>query len=250
MAVDEHLFRTLPDEPRTVVRFYRWARPAASLGYGQDAAKVVDRDFCRANGVDVVRRLTGGKLVLHHHEVTYSVSSSDVGTFGSTVAGSYKLISQGLMAGLARMGLCPVLAGAPPASYVRGTMPCFSHPARDEVEIDGRKIIGSAQKRAGSKFLQHGSIPLRADEGLLRLVSRRGDVREDIRMTSLSEALGRPVEFEEAVEHLVAGLAEFFGVDFAPHISTEADLTAVERLRDEKYAAEAWTWRGEPGPLA
>ncbi|MBM3311949.1 MAG: lipoate--protein ligase family protein [Candidatus Aminicenantes bacterium] len=245
MAVDEHLFRTLPDEPRTVVRFYQWARPTASLGYGQDAVKVIDRDFCRAHGVDVVRRVTGGKVVLHHREVTYSVSSSDVETFGSTVAGSYKLISLGLMRGLARMGLHPLLAGAPPASYARGTMPCFSHPARDEVEIDGRKIIGSAQKRVGTKFLQHGSIPLLADEGLLRSVSRGGDIPEKIKMISLSEALGRPVDFVWAAEHLVAGLVEFFGVDFAPLVWTNADGAAVERLSEEKYAAESWTWRGE-----
>jgi lipoyl(octanoyl) transferase len=77
MAVDEHLFRLAMAEPRTFLRFYQWQRPTASLGYSQDPDKVVDLDFCRRNGVDVVRRMTGGKLVLHHREVTYAVASSD-----------------------------------------------------------------------------------------------------------------------------------------------------------------------------
>ena len=245
MAVDEHLFRTLSDAPRTVVRFYQWERPTASLGYGQDAGRVLDLEFCRANGVDVVRRMTGGKLVLHHHEVTYSVCSSDVETFGSTVAGSYRLISEGLIQGLARLGLNPVLAGAPPSSYARGTMPCFAHPGRDEVVIDGRKIIGSAQKRAGAKFLQHGSIPLLADEDLLKAVSRKREGTDEIRMISLSEAVGRPVSFESAVEHLASGLAEFFGIVFEPLKMTDEDLAAIEHLRETRYATDAWTLEGK-----
>jgi len=247
MAVDEHLFRSLTEEPRTVVRFYQWERPTASLGCGQAAEKVIDMGFCRANGVDVVRRMTGGKLVLHHHEVTYSICSSDVETFSLTVAGSYRLISEGLIQGLARLGLDPVLAGAPPSSYARGTMPCFAHPGRDEVEIDGRKIIGSAQKRTGGKFLQHGSIPLAADEALLRAVSRKDFGADEIRMISLSEASGRPVSYESAVEHLVSGLAEFFKVAFEPLRMTGEDLAAIEHLRANKYATGAWTFRAETG---
>ena len=245
MAVDEHLFRALTDEPRTVVRFYRWERPTASLGYGQDPGRVLDMEFCRANGVDVVRRMTGGKLVLHHDEVTYSVCSSDVETFGSTVGGSYRLISEGLMQGLEKLGLNPVLAGAPPSSYARGTMPCFAHPGRDEVEIGGRKIIGSAQKRAGAKFLQHGSIPLLADEKLLKAVSRKGEGTDEIRMISLSEAVGRPVSFESAVEYLASGLAEFFGIVFEPLRMTDEDLAAIARLEKLKYATDAWTMEGQ-----
>jgi lipoate-protein ligase A len=245
MAVDEFLFRTLPDSPKTVVRFYQWERPTASLGYGQDVAKVIDLDFCRANGVDIVRRITGGKLVLHHREVTYSVCSSDAETFTETLAGSYKLISQGLMKGLERMGLRPVLADKAPPFYARGTMPCFSHPAQDEVELGGLKIIGSAQKRVATRFLQHGSIPLAADEGLLKSVSFRKADPAKIRMTSLSEALGRPIDFSWAVEHFVSGLAEHFETPFVPLEFSSEDLAQIDVLAREKYASESWTLRGE-----
>ncbi|OGD17216.1 MAG: hypothetical protein A2Y69_11010, partial [Candidatus Aminicenantes bacterium RBG_13_59_9] len=158
MAVDEYLFDRLGAVPRTTVRFYSWERPTASLGYAQSIDKVLDLDFCRSNGIDVVRRMTGGKLVLHWREITYSVASSDTIIFTSTLADSYRLISAGLIHGLEKMGLKARLAGSPPASYTRGNMPCFAYPARDEIEIDGRKIVGSAQKRTGGWFLQHGSV--------------------------------------------------------------------------------------------
>jgi len=244
MAVDEHLFRILSNGPQTSVRFYQWERPTASLGYGQNPAKVVDLEFCRSNGVDVVRRITGGKLVLHHREVTYSVVSSDAETFTGTLGGSYKLISRGLMKGLDAMGLSAVLAGKAPPSYARGTMPCFSHPAQDEVELDGRKIIGSAQKRIGDRFLQHGSIPLHGEEDLLKAVSFLRNDPSRIRMTSLSEALGRPVGFDETVEQLTEGLATFFQIDFEPIVFGPKDRADIESLCRRKYATEEWTLNG------
>jgi lipoate-protein ligase A len=241
MAVDEFLFRSLADRPETSVRFYRWTRPTVSLGYSQDFARVVDAAYCRENGIDIVRRITGGKLVLHDREVTYSVISSDTGTFSENLGDSYRLISRGLMAGLSLMGLEASLAGPPPQAYVRGALPCFSHPGLDEVETAGLKVIGSAQKRVGAKFLQHGSIPLVKDEALLRSVSFLDREASGLRMTSLSEALGRPVDFDPAVRSFVSGLEEFFGVEFSPLAFGDEDRAAIRRLQELRYARTEWT---------
>ncbi|MCK7476598.1 MAG: lipoate--protein ligase family protein [Candidatus Moduliflexus flocculans] len=192
MAVDEHLYRLAERSPRTFLRFYQWERPTASLGYSQEADKVVDTAFCAAHGIDIVRRMTGGKLVLHHREVTYSVASSDAAVFTETLRESYRLISRALLGGLAILGVAARLAETSPPAYIKGTMPCFAFPARDEIEIGGRKIVGSAQKRTGDVFLQHGSIPLEKDEALLAAVSAPGETAESQGMTSLSEALGPP----------------------------------------------------------
>ncbi len=241
MAVDEFLFRSLAGGSRTYVRFYRWERPTASLGYSQKTENVIDLEFCRRNGIDVVRRITGGKLVLHHREITYSVCSSETGAFTGTLAGSYKLISQALARGLRRMGLEASLAGASPPFYAKGDLPCFSQPARDEIEVNGKKIVGSAQKRIGTSFLQHGSIPLVHDEGLLKAVSRLGDDPAEIRMTSLSEALGRPVDFDWAVARLVEGFEDFFGVRFDALEMTDADKKNIDDIRTGKYEDDNWT---------
>jgi lipoate-protein ligase A len=247
MAVDEHLFRLAERSPRTFLRFYRWERPTASLGYSQDASRVVDVDFCRARGIDIVRRMTGGKLVLHDREVTYSVASSDVTAFTETLRDSYRLISTALLKGLERMGLSARLAETSPPAYIKGTMPCFAFPARDEIEIGGKKIVGSAQKRTGTLFLQHGSIPLEKDEALLAAVSRPGESAEGLGMTSLSEALGRPLDFAAAVGPLVQGFSDSFGVSFEPFTLASADREAVSVLQASKYAADAWTFRTGPG---
>lgn len=241
MAVDEYLFRGLTKEPRTIVRFYSWARPTASLGYSQSPDKILDLDCCRRKGIDVVRRMTGGKLVLHWREITYSIASSDTETFSPTLAESYRMISAALIRGLEKMGLRARLAGPPPSSYLKGNMPCFAYPARDEIEIDGRKIIGSAQKRVAGRFLQHGSIPLQDDEGLLRHISLARDEDSELRRISVSEALGREVDREWAVGSLVKGMAEHFGVRLVPLTLGAAAEDAVRRIQERRYEDEAWT---------
>ena len=246
MAVDEHLFRLAGDSPRTFLRFYRWERPTASLGYSQEASRVVDVEFCRAHGIDIVRRMTGGKLVLHDREVTYSMASANTEVFTATLRESYHLISQALLRGLERLGISARPAEASPPAYIKGTMPCFAFPARDEIEIGGRKIIGSAQKRTGPLFLQHGSIPLEKDEALLAAVSRPGESPESLGMTSLSEALGRPVDFDAAVGPLVQGFADFFGVGFERFTLSPAGREAVRALEASRYASDSWTFRVGP----
>ena len=241
MAVDEYLFANLGKEPRTTVRFYSWARPTASLGYTQSIDKVLDLDYCLRNGIDVVRRMTGGKLVLHWREITYSVASSDTAAFSSTLAESYRLISAGLIRGLEKMGLRARLAGPPPSSYTKGNMPCFAYPARDEIEIDGRKIVGSAQKRVAGRFLQHGSIPLQDDEGLLKCISLARDEDSDLKRTSVSEALGREVDRGWAVDCLAKGMAEHFSIRFKPLILGPEAEEEIRRIQESRYEDENWT---------
>lgn len=242
MAVDDFLFQSLSDETYTYLRFYRWERPTASLGYSQNIRKVIDIEYCRKNGIDVVRRMTGGKLVLHHKEVTYSLCSSDSGTFTSTLADSYRLISEALMRGFEKMGLSPCLADTPPDSYVKGHLPCFSYPARDEIEIEGKKIVGSAQKRTGEKFIQHGSIPLEEDEGLLKSVSALEKNQSQVRMISLSQVLGKRVAFDWAVERLLSGMSEFFSVGLRPKVFNAEEKKLIAQIQEERYGSDDWTY--------
>jgi len=242
MAVDEYLFRSLGERPETYLRFYQWEKPTVSLGYSQDIEKVVDVDYCREHGIDIVRRITGGKLVLHHTEITYSVCSSDVETFTSKLSDSYKLISQALLLGLAKMGLNPILSPDPPSAYARGNLPCFSYPARNEIEVMGKKIVGSAQKRTEARFIQHGSIPLEDDEGLLGFVSRLKEGEEKVRMTSLKQALRRKVTFEWAVEYITAGFSEYFGISLNPKTFDDKEKEAIIEIQKLRYESRDWTF--------
>ncbi len=246
MAVDDFIFRSLGEKPQTSVRFYSWAKPTASLGYSQKVEKVLDVQYCRENGIDMVRRITGGKMVLHFREVTYSICSSDSSVFTDKLSDSYRLISEALMKGLEKMGLDSILAEEPPSTYSRGNLPCFSYPARNEVEVSEKKVIGSAQKRVGAAFLQHGSIPLEDDRELLKRVSFLEENEEDVRLISLSQALGKEVTFDWAVDFFAAGISEYFSVEFEPRNLTEEEERVVSKIQKDRYENTGWTFGGKP----
>ncbi len=243
MAVDEYLFLLAQKSQKTYLRFYTWLRPTASLGCSQDINKVLNLEECRKRGVDVVRRMTGGKLVLHHLEVTYSVASARADLFTATLEGSYRLISEALVRGLELLGLSAGLAASTPSAYARSQLPCFAYPARNEVEINGRKAIGSAQKRSGTSFLQHGSIPLVKEVELLSAISYGLDPERADSMTSLSDELGKPVSYDQAVGCLIEGFRQQFQVELSSRQLAPEENRIIARIESEKYAS--WSWTGE-----
>jgi lipoate-protein ligase A len=148
------------------VRFYSWARASVTLGCMQKAGEVLDLGAMREGGVDWVRRPTGGRAVLHDGDITYSCTfSKSVKEMGSGITQTYRLIAKCLMAGLERASI--VCEAHDSDSDLRGVkrqvkLPCFLAPNRDEIMVDGRKLVGSAQKRTATAALQHGSIPITA----------------------------------------------------------------------------------------
>jgi lipoate-protein ligase A len=152
------------------------------------------------------------------------------------------------MCGLEKMGLKPRLAGSPPEDYVKGSLPCFSYPARDEIEVLGRKVVGSAQKRIGRRFLQHGSIPLETQQQRLRRISRMQEGEESVRMIPLSEALKRKVDFDWVTKHLAEGLAEFFSVSLVPLTLSRRQNESIARIQKIRYGIPASIF-GAAGPV-
>src|SRR4051812_32526496 len=141
MASDEALLNEVEeaDEPRTIVRFYSWVRPTVSLGRNQKIEKAVDLAYCAANSIDIVHRPTGGRAVLHDDELTYAVVSNDSATFGDTIYGNYKRVSEALCIGYNRLGVPAVLA--PDTRKAESLSnecdpPCFISPSRYELMVD------------------------------------------------------------------------------------------------------------------
>ena len=163
MAIDEALF-TLNQEP--TLRFYSWSRPTLSVGYFQKVDKNLLKK-CKKDGIDVVRRLTGGRAVLHNHEITYSVSAtySDFPS-SSSLQAIYKTLATWQIAAFAKVGIDAKLSDSSKSkkqSYICNDS-CFLTTLPSEVVVNGKKICGSAQKRGLRSFLQHGSIPLSLNE--------------------------------------------------------------------------------------
>lgn len=246
MAVDEAILAAVNqgDAPPTV-RVYGWEPPTVSTGYSQDIERELDLDECRRRGFGVVVRPTGGRAVLHAGELTYSVvGPSGEPPLGTTIMESYLAIAQALVAGLSLMGLSAELASVSTDPKSRGTgasPPCFASAGRYEVVVGGRKLIGSAQRRVGRAVLQHGSLLMDSTHEALADVQRVGSERERevfrralrAKTTTLSDALGRDVGFDETARAMRLGFENAWGI-----LLTEGGLTEGEREDAERLANE------------
>jgi lipoate-protein ligase A len=167
MAVDEALLIHAADAA-PALRLYTWREPSVSLGLRQAEPDWLAR--CDALGVEVVRRVTGGGAVLHAGDLTYSVVAPAGGPdLPADLRGSYEWIRARLVAGLARAGLA-ARASRARAGADRLEL-CFAGATGYEIELDGEKLVGSAQRRLRHAFLQHGSIRIADDGGLYRALT-------------------------------------------------------------------------------
>lgn len=250
MAVDEALLRSrLAGEGAPTVRFFAWEAPAISLGYGQALDDRIDVALATRLGIGVVRRPTGGGAVYHdtpEREVTYSVvgSSGDYAGFDDLLE-TYRIVGSALVRGLQRLG---VPADLVPVRRLRGRAPafCFARTGNYEVEVAGKKLIGSAQRRQAGAFLQHGSILVGADAGRLRLLFPDQDPLGGL--ITIESILGWRPGFAEMVRAMVAGFEELLGASLLPGALSEEELGLAARLVATKYGARAWTERGELPP--
>jgi len=239
MAVDE----TLMEAGRgglVTLRLYRWEPGCLSFGRNQTARGRYDGDRAAEMGFDVVRRPTGGRAVLHHRELTYSVTApADWGSLKEV----YLRINRALAAGLRRLGVDArvqdVAAGPAPRPVVRA---CFRDPLPGEVTAAGRKLVGSAQWRDGGAVLQHGSILLHNDQELVERLRVDGPPVAEVPAVGLAELLGAEPDRAELEAALAAGFEETLGVelDRGALAPDEAERAEARRAR---YEDPDWTWR-------
>lgn len=252
MAVDEAIAR-LAGAGRVppTLRFYAWTPPCISLGRHQPIADI-DVEKARAHGVDIVRRPTGGRAILHVDEITYSVAGpADEPRLRGMVLDCYVRLSEGLTRGLERLGVRVYKADASARAGPDVSAACFEVPSAYEIlTVDGRKIVGSAQVRKKDWVLQHGAIPLYGDvTRLVEYLSLDERVRQELRdalarrATSVEHALGRAVSFEEAVNALAQGFAEALNVELIRDSLTLEERRLAEELEQNVYTQPEWTNR-------
>jgi lipoyl(octanoyl) transferase len=229
MRYDELLAQTLlASEQPFVVRVYGWTPRAISLGWHQNIEEI-DETACAREGVDVVRRPTGGRAILHSDEVTYSVAM--IATQKSVLS-VYQQISEALVYGLRELGADVALEKSQPhfPSLYRSpsAVACFASVARYEIHIGGRKLVGSAQRRYARPdgrevVLQHGSILLGEDHKRMVdfLKGMRTDHRDRLKgelarqTIDLSTAMGRKIGFDEVAPLLRRGFEKAWGIQFS-----------------------------------
>lgn len=224
MAADEALVGEVAGGALPAVRLYRWRRPALSLGRFQPDADV-DAGACAERGVEIVRRPTGGRALLHGGDLTYAaVFPAPPGAAGSVDA-VYRWVAAGMVTGLARLGVRVEVAH----HEGEASAACFASLRGSDLRAGGRKLVGSAQVRRDGVILQHGSVlldRLSFDETDL-LVGQPGQDRDAARAqlraatVTLAE-LGAPADARTVASALVEGLAQTLDLDFTSRVSVAA----------------------------
>jgi lipoyl(octanoyl) transferase len=239
MALDEALMARARRCGESVLRVYGWSRPVLSIGRNQRAVGVYRVEVLAERGIDVVRRPTGGRALLHHREVTYSVTApcDDTGALLT----EYGRINALLRSALASLGV-PVVAAAPAArAAAPSAVPCFAEPARGELTLDGRKLVGSAQWRERGAMLQHGSILVDDDQSSIADLLREPAIPAPPPAT-LRDALGRAPVMSEVSDALFQAVRDLADPEAAPlEIDGEVARDAADIAK--RYRDDAWTWR-------
>lgn len=258
MAVDEAIL-TLHSQGKTepTVRFYTWEPATLSIGYFQKAKQEIDFEKVKEYGLGFVRRLTGGRAVLHDQELTYSVIvSEEYPEMPSQVTEAYRVISNGLLKGFQYLGLhaemVSLASEEEKAKYASvGSSACFDSPSWYELVVEGKKVAGSAQTRQKGTILQHGSILLDLDvDKLFDVLHFSSDrMKERMKASFLDKAVAinqlqpRMVTVDEAKEAFLQGFKEGLQIDLvAGDLTTEERELAV-KLAVEKYGAAEWNFK-------
>jgi len=271
MAIDEAIMIAHREGlvPPTI-RFYQWSPPAVSLGYFQDLKKEIDVDACKNLGIDIVRRPTGGKAVLHDKELTYSfIIKENHPLVNDSILETYKKISGGIIRGLSYLGitaeLVPLrekLKNSSSGNEIKSKIShsdiksiCFSVPSQYEVQVEGKKIVGSAQVRKREIVLQHGSLLIELEKDKLFSVFNfpSAQIRERhktrFKATSLEELLKRKINFSELSEILSGGFEEEFGVRLVEGKLTEQEEKISKELLENKYSTYEWNYERKNNQL-
>jgi lipoate-protein ligase A len=267
MAVDEAILLAVSQgQAPPTIRFYSWQPAAISIGYFQRAHTEVDHEQLQANGLGFVRRPTGGRAVLHHHELTYSIIVSESESFiPRTVNEAYRVLSEGLVRGFRKIGLLAEMISFAQKQQTTSfqtsneekerSAACFDAPSWYELVVEGRKIAGSAQTRQKGVLLQHGSILLEFEvEHFLQFLRFRDDQQRQhwkktlmnnaVAINDLRRSKGQPIlAVSDLIEPFRNGLAEALSIPLYDGDLTPIEEKMVQQLMREKYATATWNFR-------
>lgn len=253
MAVDAALLDHARATGECTLRVYAWSTPTLSLGRHERARGRFDAATLGRAGVDVVRRPTGGRALLHHHEVTYSVTAP---VHGTSLTDSYHAINALLIEALALLGVRANEAERRGAPLRPQGAPCFAEPNRGElVAAGGGKLVGSAQWRDGDALLQHGSILVENVQGRIGALATAsnpptyatdfgGSSPPDV--ATLTDILKRRVTYDEVRDALADALSAHLardGVTSPRMVESDSGVFATMNAHRVRFADPEWTWR-------
>ncbi len=239
MAMDDALLQRAARTGECVLRVYTWTRPTLSLGRNQAARGRIDPLRAATLGVDIVRRPTGGRALLHHREVTYSVTAPL--ERDASARAWYDAIGGVLLDALLGLGVPARLAMPSGRTPLPHTAACFQRPDAGEIVVHGRKLVGSALLRREGGLLQHGSILLEDDQPMLTELLPPDEARPEPAGT-LREALGEPPGEGVVARALLDALSRRAG-GRTTRLLPDEELETAALIARARYTSDAWTFR-------
>lgn len=236
MSLDESIMESVSSgSSAPTLRFYRWRPSAVSIGYFQGMDLEIDLEACRRNGIEAIRRITGGGAVYHDEfgEVTYSVCVPERGYLPRDIQASYRAICDGLISGLAKLGI--------EASF---------RPLNDIV-VGGRKISGNAQTRRKGAILQHGTILMDVDVermfSVLKVPSEKlkGKMIETVKgsVTSIRQQMVSMPSPAHVADALQEGIAGTLGLVMTEGEPTDEEMLRAREIAATRYSRPDWNMR-------
>ena len=239
MAIDEALMDRARRTGETVLRTYTWTTPTLSLGRNQHARGLYDLVTLHQAGIVALRRPTGGRALLHHHEITYSVTAPV--RADESLARVYAQINILLVNALAVLGVPVQVAAGSQRAAPPTNRPCFAEPARGELVHEGRKLVASAQWRDDGALLQHGSILVDDDQRSIAALTTTPSAPVPAPATLLG-ILGRAPTVAQVHAALEVSLTDITGAA-ADELDDVRSLMDAARGLAVRYRDPAWTWR-------
>jgi lipoate-protein ligase A len=246
MALDEALALSVRNGfSPPVLRIYGWSTPALSLGAFQKLDGI-NTGYCNKMQIPVVRRLTGGRAILHGDELTYSFSARNDNAFSGGLMNVYLRIGTAFRLCFERLGLvCQIKDSLKKGTVSIRSPLCFESASLGEISHSGLKLIGSAQKRWNDAFMQQGTIPFSADHEKLSgvfgtplsVTAREGDSDLYIGLRQVIPDL----DAEILKTYLLSAFEEIFSVSLLDSLPSPEELRLANRLVSERYLDRSWT---------
>ena len=189
-----------------ILRFYSWSPACVSLGRNQ-SEDTINKEYCTKNNIDIVRRITGGRALLHQNELTYSFICSIDFLGNENVKKSYEIISGGLIEGFKNLGIEADFGNKKPDTKYNY---CMLLSTGADLNYQNKKLVGSAQYRANGYILQHGSILYTINQNHIKNIFNESI---DEKLITLSEILTE-IKPEEIIIALKSGFEKQFNVKF------------------------------------
>ncbi len=265
MALDDAIFKEYetgetPLYPITL-RFYSFKPAAVTFGYFQKHS-TLNENFIKNNNFETIRRITGGRAVLHYKDLTYSVIiHKNSGFYSDSVLENYRYVAEAILCGLSKLSiegeLHPSVRSKGETTEKPSSAICFDSPSFLEIKVNNKKFCGSAQNKNSNCFLQHGTIFFEFDPKLHYLCMTPPDTLKymdeemiDENALKLKDSVctideicassGRIIDFSMLTEAISAGFAEKFGKSLIKQGLSKQEEIKFKELKEQRYITPKW----------